>query len=132
MELGRQAPYKLAILFYENRDYSGYPFIDGATCLDSIEKGIMQDWTITHFSEQAGLVPSSYPWLALSEEPFTSAWRSGEFAVVNWARHGWCDGAYRTVWNWDDGDGVPEFDANELWLGTLLRVHDPLQLQSIW
>jgi hypothetical protein len=34
--------------------------------------------------------------------------------VVNWAGHGWCNGAARTVWEWDDGDGVPESGNGEL------------------
>jgi hypothetical protein len=103
-----------AILFFENQNHGDYPFIDGATCLDSIETGLMGGWTVDHFSEQAGLVTSLFPWPALTEAAFTSAWGTGEYAVVNWSGHGWCDGAYRTVWEWDDGDGVPESGNGEL------------------
>ncbi len=102
-----------AILFFENQDYSGYPFVDGATCLDSIETGLMGGLTVTHFSEQSGLVTSLYPWPALTENAFNTAWRTGEYAFVNWSGHGWCDGAARTVWEWDDGDGVPESDGSD-------------------
>jgi hypothetical protein len=103
-----------AILFFENQNYGGYPFIDGATCLDSIETGLMGGWTVSHYSEQAGLVTSLFPWPALTEAAFTTAWGTGEYAVVNWSGHGWCDGAYRTVWAWDDGDGVPESGNGEM------------------
>jgi hypothetical protein len=103
-----------AILFFENQNYSGYPFIDGATCLDSIETGLMGALNITHFSEQSGLVASPFPWPALTEAAFTSAWGTGEYAHVNWSGHGWSDGAYRTVWEWDDGDGVPESGNGEM------------------
>jgi hypothetical protein len=103
-----------AILFFENQNYGGYPFIDGATCLDSIETALMGGMTITHFSEQSGIVTSPFPWPALTEATFTSAWGSGEHAVVNWSGHGWSDGAYRTVWGWDDGDGVPESGNGEM------------------
>jgi hypothetical protein len=105
-----------AVLFFENQDYTGYPFIDGATCLDSIETGLMggAGYAITHFSERMGVVTSSFNWPALTEYSFTSSWGNGEHAIVNWSGHGWCDGAYRTVWAWDDGDGVPESGNGEL------------------
>ena len=103
-----------SILFFENQDYSGYPFIDGATCLDSLETGLMAGYDITHSSEQAGVVTSGFDWDPLSEPGFTGDWRNGEHAIVNWSGHGWPDGAYRTVWVWDDGDGVPESSTGEL------------------
>jgi len=103
-----------AILFFENQNHSGYPFVDGATCLDSIETGLMGGHPVTHMSEQAGLVHSSFPWPALTEAAFTGAWGQGEYGVVNWSGHGWPNGAYRTIWAWDDGDGVPESGNGEM------------------
>jgi hypothetical protein len=103
-----------SILFFENQNHGDYPFIDGATCLDSIETGLMSGLTITHFSEQEGIVTSPFPWPPITEASFTSSWGNGEHAIVNWSGHGWCDGAYRTVWAWDDGDGVPESGNGEL------------------
>jgi hypothetical protein len=100
-----------SILFFENQDYGGYPFIDGTTCLDSIEVGLMGGMTLTHMSEQSGLVTSPYPWPATTESAFNTAWRTGEYAHVNWSGHGWSDGAYRTVWEWDDGDSVAEHNG---------------------
>lgn len=97
-----------AILFYENQDHGGTPFVDGASCLDSMETALMGGCTIQHYSEQAGLTRSLCDWPALTEATFTSAWHSGQNAVVNWSGHGWPDGAYRTIWTTDDGDGVPE------------------------
>ncbi|MCK4413196.1 MAG: T9SS type A sorting domain-containing protein [Candidatus Eisenbacteria sp.] len=103
-----------AILFFENQNQSGYPFIDGATCLDSIETGLMSGFTITHFSEQAGIVTSPFPWPPLTEASFTSSWGNGEHAIVNWSGHGWCNSVARTVWEWDDGDGIPESSNGEM------------------
>jgi hypothetical protein len=103
-----------AILFFENQDHSGYPFVDGADCIDSIGVGLMSGWSITRMSEQMGLVTSLFPWPQISETAFGDAWRTGQHAVVNWSGHGWCDGAYRTVWEWDDGDGVPETGNGEM------------------
>jgi len=103
-----------AILFFENQNYSGYPFIDGATVIDSIERGLLGGWTVTRMSEQSGLVTSPFSWPAITESAFNTAWRTGRHAVVNWSGHGWSDGAYRTVWEWDDGDGVPESGNGEM------------------
>ncbi len=103
-----------AILFFENQNHSGYPFIDGAAVIDSIERGLMGGWTVSRMSEQSGLVTSPFPWPAITETSFNSAWRNGQYAVVNWSGHGWSDGAYRTLWEWDDGDGVPESANGEM------------------
>jgi hypothetical protein len=103
-----------AILFFENQNYSGYRFLDGASCLDSLGTALMSGWTVSKYSEQSGIVTSLYPWPALTETSFNTAWRTGEYAVVNWSGHGWCDGAYRTIWEWDDGDGVPESANGEI------------------
>jgi hypothetical protein len=74
----------------------------------------MSGWAVSKYSEQSGIVTSLYPWPALTETSFNTAWRTGEYAVVNWSGHGWCDGAYRTIWEWDDGDGVPESANGEI------------------
>ncbi len=103
-----QALHPGAILFFENQDFTGYPFIDGARCMDVIETDLMSGWAISHYCEHEGLVPSSYPWDALTEAAFTADWRTGQYGVVNWSGHGWPRGVVRTIWAWDDGDGVPE------------------------
>jgi hypothetical protein len=109
----RQALHAGAILFYENQDFMDIPFRDGAVCLDLIETDCMSGWSIEHFSEQSGLSPSTYPWLPLSQASFTTAWRDGQYGVVNWAGHGSPDGVWRVIWDWDDGDGVPETDGSD-------------------
>lgn len=97
-----------AILFYENQNHGGGEFVDGATCLDSLERALMSGWNVARQCESAGIAPSSFPWSPLTESGFNDAWRTGEYAIVNWSGHGWPDGAYRTIWVWDDGDGVAE------------------------
>jgi hypothetical protein len=111
-----------AILFFENQDHGGYPFIDGATFLDSMEIGLFGAWTTSHYSEQTGVVTSPFPWPALTEASFTGAWRTGQFAIVNWSGHGWSDGVYRTIWGWDDGDGVPESGIGELYSSQFAHI----------
>lgn len=110
------------ILFYENQNQSGYPFVDGATLMDSIETGLMNGWNITHMSEQFGHVTSLFPWPAVSEGAFSGHWRDGRHAVVNWSGHGWSHDVCRTVWGWDDGDGIPESANGELYNISLINV----------
>jgi len=105
-----------SMLFYKNQDrqYEIDHDIDGASCLYAIEEEIMGGWTISHYSEQEGLSPSKYNWDAISEPDFTSDWRNGKYAVVNWAGHGSSTGVGRTIWDWDDGDGIPENAGDEI------------------
>lgn len=110
----RNVLHPTSILFFENQNHSGGPMIDGATVIDSIETAFMDGWNVTHMSEQFGLVTSTFPWQAVSEASFSGHWTDGEYAVVNWAGHGWTHGAFRTFWTWDDGDGVPETANGEL------------------
>lgn len=99
---------------YENWQYEIDHDIDGATCLNAIEENIMDDWTIDHLSEQDGLSPSIFKWDPLTEPNFTKEWRDGKYSVVNWAGHGSAVGVGRTIWNWDDGDDIPEHTGNEI------------------
>lgn len=108
-----QALHAGAIVFFENQDNSGYPFIDGARLADALETDLMNDWTVSHYSEQEGIVSSEYSWPALSLSAFTDDWCNGEYAVVNWEGHGSASGVYRMVWLWDDGDGIPETDGSD-------------------
>ena len=103
-----------SILFFENQDRSGYPFIDGMTVLDSMCTGILSGMSLTCMTEKSGIVVSPFSYPPISEAAFNDAWRTGQHAVVNWSGHGWSDGAYRTCWNWDDGDGVPEHANGEM------------------
>jgi hypothetical protein len=68
----------------------------------------MSGWTVSRYSEQDGLVVSTFPWSPVSESAFLGDWNSGQYGVVNWSGHGWPNGVSRTIWDWDDGDSVPE------------------------
>lgn len=98
-----------AMIHFDNQDHSGIPEVDGANCMNVIETDLMAGLNISHYSEQAGLKPSDFPWPALTETAFTNDWRNGQYGIVNWFGHGSAIGAARMVWTWDDGDGVPEY-----------------------
>lgn len=114
-----------AILFFENQDGSDYPFVDGARGLDAIEKDFMNGWNVSHYSEWEGLMPSLYQWNALNEKSFTDDWRNGKYAVVNWEGHGAPSGVSRMIWEWDDGDGVPE-SGGEIRQPSFFHTHSPV------
>lgn len=118
-----------AMLFYANEDHDTDidHNIDGASCLDAIEKDFMINWMISHYSEHEGLSPSTYEWNPLNEEAFTNDWRNGQYAVVNWAAHGAPTSIGRVIWDWDDGDGIPEHDNGELIWGQFLDTYSNLE-----
>ena len=97
-----------AFYYFTNENNNGYNAMDGATICNEIEVDLMSGWTVSKYSEQAGLETSVYPWNALTEAAFAGDWKTGSYAVVNWGAHGWSDGAYRKVWSWDNGNGIPE------------------------
>jgi len=99
------------------------PCMDAAHYLSYIEADLMPGWTVTRYSEQAGLEASAYAWPGITETAFATSWRTGQYAVVNWGAHGWTDGIARKVWDTDDGDGIPE--ASEIsWPGMLSTSSD--------
>ena len=118
-----------AMLFYANEDHDEeIDFdIDGARLVDFIEKDYMNDWTVSHYSEYEGLSPSVYPFDPLTEQAFTADWRNGQYAVVNWAAHGAPASIGRVIWDWDDGDGIPEHDNGELTWGSFLSTYSNLE-----
>jgi hypothetical protein len=124
----RHALHAGAILFFENQDFSGIPLRDGAVFVDEVESHLMQGWSLSRYAERSGLVPSPYPWPALTLSSFLVDWMGGDYGFVNWAGHGWPDGVYRTIWNWDDGDGVPETDGSDgISSEAFIADHLPLQ-----
>ena len=118
-----------AMLFYANEDHDEeIDFdIDGARLVDFIEKDLMDGWTTSHYCEHEGLSPSVYPFDALTEQAFTADWRNGKYAVVNWAAHGAPASIGRVIWDWDDGDGIPEHDNGELTWGSFLSTYSNLE-----
>jgi hypothetical protein len=118
-----------AMLFYANEDHdTTIDFdIDGARLIDEIEKNIMNNWTTSHYSEIEGLSPSIFDWPALNEPSFTSDWRDGKYAIVNWAAHGAPSSIGRVIWNWDDGDEIPEHENGELGWGRFLDTYCDLE-----
>jgi len=118
-----------AMLFYAHEDHDpDIDFdIDGARLVDFIENDLMNGWTTSHYSEHEGLSPSVYPFDPLTEQAFTADWRNNQYAVVNWAAHGAPSSIGRVIWDWDDGDGIPEHENGELIWGRFLDTYSNLE-----
>jgi len=97
-----------AMAWFDNENGDERPLKDLATCLNDIETDLMSDWNVDHLSEQAGLVPSTCVWSPLNDSSFYQAWRNGQYGIVNWGGHGWCNSVHGKYWEFDDGDNVPE------------------------
>ncbi|KYK24747.1 hypothetical protein AYK25_01585 [Thermoplasmatales archaeon SM1-50] len=113
-----------SFFYFTNEGNSGNPAMDGATLSYYIENDTMTNWSNSHYSEQQGLETSVYPWPPLSETALTSDWLNGQYSVVNWQGHGWTNRAARKVWEWDDGDNVPE--ASEISFIDFININSNL------
>ena len=113
-----------AIAYYANLDYSGRERIDLADCLNSVETDFMYGWNVSKYCEKEGLAPSIYDWNALTRSSFSNDWYDGKYAVVNWGGHGLPDSVWGVIWDWDDGDGVPESEEMDWY--TFLTIESVL------
>ncbi len=105
-----------AIWNYTNQDGGGGTKSDQAYVYDEM----FGDWTWTGWTrytmyEQAGVDPSIFAstW-NLTDTNVRNVWDNGQYALVNMGGHGNDYGIYRRIWQWDDGDGIPEWDNGEL------------------
>ena len=113
-----------AFFYFTKELGDGYPSMDGATSLAYIENDFMNEWTISHYSEQEGLEKSIYNWNPLNEEDFINDWRNGQYSIVSWNAHGWSHLAARKVWSSDNGNNIAE--ANEVEWPTLISTSSNL------
>ena len=108
-----------AIANYGNEDHIwNYWRTDDAVLMEECWNDILKDngYSRERMYEKEGLSPSTYA----CDHPLTNSnvlnpsygWPSG-YGIVNWGAHGGATTAWRKVWSWDDGDGVPESDEME-------------------
>ena len=105
-----------AITFYDNEDGdSDCDKTDEAGVMEDIKDYLLGGWSYTTMYEKSGLDPSSYTCdVPLNQSNVVSNWSTSSYAVATWSAHGWSDGAYRTVWSQDNGNGYPEWGEYEL------------------
>ncbi len=121
-----------AIAFYENQVEVGSPGLDGAEFACQLSDNVLSPLAIGSFSlfEKAGIRPSPY----ICDSSLTAAhlldeWQNG-YGMVCLFGHGSFYGIYRTVWNYDDGDSIPE--SGEYSLPVFLESSDTALLNDAY
>lgn len=101
-----------AISNFNNQDYSGNPQCLGWTLAENIrdDLAIPEGYTSWEMWERSGLAyPTPVPDNSLTQALFVDEWATDDdYAFVNYWGHGNSGAVYRTIWNFDDGDGVAE------------------------
>jgi hypothetical protein len=102
--------------WFDNQNHdSRYLETDMSNLVELTGTDIFTGWPLTRMYEDAGLVPSTIPHdFPITQQGVLNVWGSGQFGIVNWGGHGAPYGTARLVWDWDDGDGVPESNVGEL------------------
>jgi len=113
-----------AFFYFSNETAPSTPAMDGARIGAVIADDFMTNWTVSRYTEQDGLETSVFPGAPLTEAAWTQDWKDNQYAIVNWAAHGWSDLVGRKVWSSDDGDHIPE--ANEMTWPTMLSTSSDL------
>lgn len=116
------------MIFFENQNYSGYPRVDGADDMEQLmNDSITPRNNAYYLYEKAGLRSCPYPCTdSLTRSNMISYW--DQRGVVYEFNHGAPSGYYRTIWVWDDGDSVPEY--NEMQSILCLNSSDVYQLDN--
>lgn len=98
-----------AISNFANEDGLGLPMTDGAVLMQSMITSMLTSWSYTTMYEKTGLSISAFPCtLSLTTTNVVSNWSSNDYGIVNWWSHGSYDVAWRKIWTWDNGDGIPQ------------------------
>jgi len=105
-----------AVSNFENQNGSGWPATWGSYWTEELKGDFLNGAGInsTTMHERSGLVRGTPP---ISPDPnpgdlgisnTRNQWQANDYGIVTWWAHGSSTGAYRTYWNSDDGDEVPE------------------------
>jgi len=117
-----------AIIYYQNMTSFNWTYArsDGATLMEECWTDIFQPQGYTHVCmyENEGISPSTYPYdYPLTQQNVVSQWTQG-YGIVNMIGHSSETKVTRLIWNFDDGDNIPEFSAGELIYRDFLRFAD--------
>ncbi|RLF38572.1 MAG: hypothetical protein DRN12_08235 [Thermoplasmata archaeon] len=102
-----------AIIFYENQTMVGYKWhrSDGATLMEKCRNDIFEPngFNSTSMYEKEGIRPSIYKYdYPINHSNVLSEWKKG-YGIVNMLGHASNLQIGRLVWNYDDGNNVPEY-----------------------
>jgi hypothetical protein len=116
------------LIYFENENYSNYPWIDGADNMELFMNDSICDRANTvYLYEKAGLKASPYPCTdSLCKSNQKSYWNNK--GIMFEYNHGAPAGYARKIWTWDDGDGVAE--SGEIAFPWLLENSDVFDLDN--
>lgn len=123
-----------AIIYFENMVAFNWTYArsDGATLTEECFSDIFQPhgYTQVCMYEKEGLNPSTYPCdFPLTYQNVISEWTKG-FGIVNMLGHSSETKVTRFIWNFDDGDTIPELESGELSYTDFLRYSDGKNLKT--
>jgi hypothetical protein len=123
-----------AIIYFENLFSFNWTYArsDGATLMEECYDDIfqLQGYTQVCMYETEGINSSMYPCdFPLTYQNVISEWTSG-FGIVNMLGHSTETQVTRFIWNYDDGDNIPEFEGGELIYRDFLRSSDGKNLRT--
>jgi hypothetical protein len=124
-----------AVSNYANEDNNGQPRTDGAELMEQCRTNLLTGYSCTTMYEKQGLAPSGYSCTSpLSNANVLNQWGSVAaigYGIVVWYGHGWYTNINQWIWNWDDGDGVPETTNGEITWPYFLQNTDNTQLYNL-
>jgi hypothetical protein len=117
-----------AISYYEGLEAFGwiYERSDMATLMEECKVDIFEpeDFNCVRMYEAEGLRPSTYIYeCPLEQSNVINEWKNN-YGIVNMVGHSNENLASRWIWDWDDGDNIPEPGQGELSYKDILNKYD--------
>ena len=117
-----------AISYYEGLEAFGWVY-DRSDCATLMEKCRIdifnpEDFNCIRMYEAEGLRPSTYDYEYPLEHSNVLAEYTNNYALVNMVGHSNENLASRWIWDWDDGDNIPEPGQGELSYKDILNKYD--------
>lgn len=117
-----------SIIYYENLEAFDWVYArsDGATLMEECYSDIFEPngFSCVTMYEKEGIRPSTYECdIPLTRENVLPEWTKG-YSIVNMLGHADERHITRFIWEFDDGDGIPESEGGELTYVDILRSSD--------
>ncbi len=121
-----------AISYYQGLESHGWVYnrSDCATLMEECRLDIFdpEDFNCTRMYEAEGLRPSTYTYEYPLEHTNVLSEYTNNYAIINMVGHSNENLAARWIWDWDDGDNIPEIAEGELRYKDILNIHDSKDL----
>ena len=117
-----------AISYYQGLESSGWVYdrSDCATLMEECRVDIFdpEDFNCIRMYEAEGLRPSTYTYEYPLEHANVLSEYTKNYSIINMVGHSNESLAARWIWDWDDGDNIPEIAKGELSYKDILNIHD--------